>query len=299
MKKKQHILLSLLLGMVIFFTGCQAAAPNATGSKGDSIVDAEIADKNLYDSPNEASLDSLAGENAVQTDRKVIVTVSYNLETKDLDASVSMIEDAVKQMGGYYESSSVRGSTKAGGRGEYVLRIPSNKLNEFTNGVGNWGNIVSQNRTGKDVTSDYYDTETRLSTLRIQYERIEAILKEAKGIEEIIRLETELTRIQTQIERLTTTIKKYDNLIDYCTVNISISQVDSYTKNTDNFLQNIADTFMDSLEFFTEAAKTAILILTWCFPYIVIIVIVVVVILRVEKSRKNKKKQQKNDHKEE
>lgn len=234
--------------------------------------------------------DEAADTESSNTDaRKIILTYKYEIETKDLDQSVQAIEKAVDEAGGYYEKSYIDGNTKNGGYANYVLRIPTNKLDSFIDGVGTFGNIVSQSQNGQDVTSQYYDIESHLTSLKIQQERILELLKQANSLDDILKLETELTKVRNNIEKLTTNLKKYDSLIDYTTVNITVDQVLDYTDNSENFGNTIIETFGKSFSFALEMLKMAIIVLIWMLPYIIIIGLIVILSVVLDKKAKKKR----------
>ncbi|MGI6265415.1 MAG: DUF4349 domain-containing protein, partial [Acutalibacteraceae bacterium] len=215
MKKTLWGLMGLLLAMVLLLCSCgsdlysdksNASLPSSSEYDGEAF--------------HESNASSESNGAIAASRRKIIVSAEYTLETDDLDKTVGKLEQAVAKVGGYYQSSDIEGSTASNGSGYFVVRIPTDRLNEFTDGIGEMAHVVSRSRSGEDVTDQYFDTETRLSSLRIQQERLLELLKKAESLEDILRLENELTDVRTQIESLTTQLKKYDNLIDFSTVTI-------------------------------------------------------------------------------
>lgn len=284
---------TIILLAAVLLAGCGKASGNGFVSE-NAVTDKniEIADDSISvikDTVDTELSDSSTGADA----RKIILTYTYEIETKDLDKSVQAIEAAVNKAGGYYETSKVDGNTENGGYAKYVLRIPTDKLDDFIQGVNTFGNIASQSRNGEDVTSQYYDIESSLASLKIQQERLLELLKQAKSLDDIMKLETELTKVRTNIEKLTTSLKKYDNLIDYTTVNITVDQVSDYTVSNQNFGQTVIDTFCDSFSTAFEMAKRFLLALIWMLPYIIVIGIIVAVAvvfdIRAKKKRNSKK----------
>ncbi len=241
-------------------------------------------------SPTEDAETEAPADRGEESARKIIMRYHFSVETKDLDASVAMLEAAVANCGGYYETSEVSGNTENGGWGEFVLRIPSGKTDEFNTGISDFGNITSQSKNGEDVTTQYYDTENRLKSLKIQQERLLALLEKAESLEDILKIETELTNVRTEIESLTTVLLKYDNLIDYTTVTINLRQVKVYTEPVpETFGTKIAETFKDSIEFTKEVFEGITLAVIWLAPLLVFLgIVAVVVIVIVTKSKKKR-----------
>ncbi len=135
----------------------------------------------------------------------------------------------MKHANGYVERSSIdTSSTSRIKNAEFVFRIPVGELDGFAAFVESSANVLNKTQGGDDVTVQYFDTESRLQSLRIQQERVTAILEQATKISDILEIESELTRIRTEIEELTTTLRRLDNLTDYATVTVYISEVDVY-----------------------------------------------------------------------
>lgn len=283
---------AIVLLAAVVLAGCGKGAPNSGNGLdveiGDGIKlpeDLEYTDTETGDIQKESPSDT---DSSDENSRKIILTYKYEIETKDLDQSVQAIEKAVDEVGGYYEESHIDGNTENGGDASYVLRIPTDKLDLFIDGVGTFGNIVSQSKNGQDVTSQYYDIESRLTSLKIQQERILELLKKANSLDDILKLESELTKVRNNIEKLTTNLKKYDSLIDYTTVTITVDQVVNYTDSSGNFADTIIKTFGESFSFALEILKMIIISLIWLLPYIIVIGLIVT--LAVILDRKSKKK---------
>lgn len=289
---------AVVLLAAVVLAGCG----NEYSESGNSISNVEIGDGiKMPEELEYTDVGDISEKGDSDTDfsdadtRKIILTYKYEIETKDLDQSVKAIEKAVDEAGGYYEESYIDGNTENGGYARYVLRIPTSKLDSFIDGIGTLGNIVSQSKNGQDVTSQYYDIESRLTSLKIQQERLLELLKQADSLDDILKLEAELTSVRSSIENLTTNLKKYDSLIDYTTVTITVDQVLDYTDNNPNFVTTIIETFGDSFTFALEILKRGIIALIWLLPYIIVISVVVVVIVIFDKKSKKKRAARNNN----
>ncbi len=177
---------------------------------------------------NEAMSSNEVKENISAT-RKLIKSASIDLETLEFDSAIETLKNQVEVAGGYIESSNVNGKSMyneyARRNAYFTLRIPSEHFMSFKNNMNTVGNVLSTHDNTQDVTSSYFDTEARLKTLQIQEERLLDILSKAEVIEDVIALERELSNVRYEIENFTGTLKKYDNLINYSTLSVSISEV--------------------------------------------------------------------------
>ena len=181
----------------------------------------------------------------------------------------------------------------------YVIRVPAEKLDEFINQLGNIGNIISTNKTGKNVTQEYFDAEARVKTLKVREERLLEILKKATVLKDLIELEKALADVRYEIESLTTTLRKLDNLVSYSTIELNINEVvESSTIKipAKTYGSKIKNTFLDSILSVKHFFQTCLLIIIAIIPFLVLIIIPLLVVLFIVKKliNKNKTKNGKN-----
>ena len=99
-----------------------------------------------------------------------------------------------------------------------TIRVPAESLDAFLQMTGELGEVQSRSISADDVTDYYFDTETRLETLRILQERYTEYLKTAENMEDIISIERELNNVISEIESMERTIRRLDGQISYSTV---------------------------------------------------------------------------------
>lgn len=140
------------------------------------------------------------------------------------------LDQAVSGMGGRYESRTLHQ------QGSYrslccTVRVPSEKFRLFLDEAGTVGHVTYRSEYTEDVGEAYYDSEARLATQRTKLERLQKLLEEAAGLEDIILLEQALSETELQIEYLTGSLRRYDSLVGYSTVNLQLREV--YRLSTD------------------------------------------------------------------
>jgi len=99
-----------------------------------------------------------------------------------------------------------------------TLRVPAENLDTFLLMTGELGDVISRSISADDVTEYYFDTETRLETLRVLQEKYTEYLKDAKDMEDIISIERELNNTISEIESMERTMRRLDGQITYSTV---------------------------------------------------------------------------------
>lgn len=243
-------------------------------------------------------------EEAALADRKLIKNVSLSMQTLEFDNCIAGLERAIGVCGGYVQFSSVSNNpytyTNSNYRymryANYTIRIPRERLDEFVKTVGNIGNITSQNLNTEDVTLNYLDTESRAEALKIQQERLLALLEKADDIDAIISLEARLSDVTYELEAKERVLKNYDNLVEFSTVRLDISEVERITYVEPEPLtfgqrirEGLSDTFYDIKEGFKDFVYWVVVE----FPYIifwlaVIAVVVILIVRKIKKIRKNR-----------
>jgi len=94
-------------------------------------------------------------------DRKIIKSASMELQTLEYDLAVQRLNDKIVGVGGYIESSNVRGkdiedswSTRSA---HFTLRIPAKQFEQFMSDMTTVGTVIQSNTYGEDVTSQVFD----------------------------------------------------------------------------------------------------------------------------------------------
>lgn len=228
--------------------------------------------------------------------RKLIQRGYLEIQTKELEKSISALNEKVKALGGYIENSSVSGNrveninNSQKRHANFSLRIPTKNFNFFMEGSSAIGNVVTTSISGEDVTSQYFDTEARLKSLKLQEERLLELLKKSGTLKDVLEIEKELATIRYEIENLTGTLKRLDNLIDYSTIDVNLQEVDVLSLgNAGSTLgEKIQYKFINSINNVIEILKGSVIGIIAFIPYLIIIVPIVVIIKYVSKKSTKK-----------
>lgn len=227
-----------------------------------------------------------------ESERKIIKSASMEIQTLQYELAIQRLTDKVKGIGGYVESSNVRGRAmddKHSSRSaHYTLRIPEQQFIQFMSDMNSIGTIIQENSYGDDITSQYYDTDAHMKTLKIQEERLLDILRKAEKIEDIITLERELSNIRYQIEGLQGNLKRWDNLVSYSTLTVSIYEVQEIIKVEEppkTLGQKISQKFTESLDdikdFFEDLAVFGIGSLPLLIVYLPLLLVAALIIRKI------------------
>lgn len=157
--------------------------------------------------------------------RKIIQNMQVSLQVENIMDTIEQISSEAQKSGGYVVESYHRGSDHDSG-GHITVKIPAEKLSLFQSGIANWGKILSKQISGNDITNEYHDTEMRLKHWQEEEKRYLDILKQAKSVEDILKVEGALANVRQQIEQLEGQIKFWDNQVNYAEVSFELQKND-------------------------------------------------------------------------
>ena len=306
MKKLIALLLTGLM-LVSLLAGCAASkdmvamdtetfAPMENGALADGIYDSLSKDR--LDTDYEDSSDK-----GGVTERKLIRKIYLSTETEDMDPLLAAIDSKVSALGGYMESREVYTGSRYASydsrrHADLVIRIPKDKLDEFVAHVGKESNITSSNETSDDVTLTYVAVQSRMTALQKEETRLLELIDKAANLSELLELEKRLTEVRTDLENVTSQLLLYDNLVDFGTIEISISEVQKLTPVQEpGFFNRIGSGFMESLRNLWTFLKELAIFLVVASPYLVTIgavafVTVLIIRLSIRRKRAAKSKKQ-------
>lgn len=282
--KRTIFSLLMVLALLFTLTACSASAPTECG----------YYDKMEMES-NGAVSDSMSSTQELPADRKLIRTVRIQAETEDLSGVVAQIEERLSQFGGYlqqkeiYQGSAYRGTVRR--NANLVIRIPAQELNIFLFHLNNSAHVISSNETVDDVTLHYIDVDSQLKALRIEEERLLAMMEKAENLSDLLAIEQRLTQVQQELQSVASQLKSLDSQIEYATIHLSISEVVEYTPVEEKTpWQEIGDGFMESLSDIGNGFVDVFVFLVANSPRLVLLGgIALVVILLIRRSNKRRK----------
>lgn len=227
--------------------------------------------------------------------QKLIRTYNFSYETLEFENSVAFVSEKVAEYGGYIESSETYGSSSR--TASFTIRIPEKQANAFLNEAGAIGEVIYKSESAKDITLDYYDITARLETLRTQHDRLIELLESAATLEDIVQLESELANVEYEINSYQSQLRVYDNLVDYVTMYIDITEVTQIqVVEEDNFFTEIKKELSRNTKEVTEAVLDMIIVIISAIPYLILLGIAALIVwlIVVLINKKSKKRIQKN-----
>ena len=298
MKKMTAILLVLCL--LLSLTGCGGSSKNYSSAPAvrQEAAEAPMAEAMASDSAAGLTSANSSGSTALPENRKRIITVDMNAETEDLDALQAALDETIRSLDGYVEDQSIyNGSQYATRRYRHAnltVRVPAEKVNQFTSSIAGLANVTSTNLRREDVTLTYVATESRVKALETEQARLLELMEQAETMADLLEIEARLTDVRYELERYASQLRTYDNQINYATIYLSIEEVQEFTPVEDPTLwERITTSFSGSLKGLGNSLQNLLVFLIAASPYLLVYgflaLIIVLPVKRIIRRRKAKK----------
>ena len=271
MKKMTVLLLTLCL--LLTLTACGSSSKNTAGIYREEAA----AEAPMMAADNSIALkgNGESGSTALPENRKWIITVDMNVETENLEELQAALDEKISALDGYVEDQSTHNgsaySTRRYRSASWTVRIPAEKVDQFTEDVAGIANVVSNNLRREDITLQYVATESRVLALQTEETRLLELLAQAETMADLLEIEARLTDVRYELENYASQLRLYDNQVDYATIYLYIEEVQQYTPMEEPSLwERITDGFKDSLEGLGESLENLLVFLIVATPYLVV-----------------------------
>ena len=298
------------------FTDSSSLAGGTNGFAMMAMNDSAVSEEYAYEADSFSAKEAPAaaetagsGENT-QSDlnpEKIIYSSDVTLETTDFESTTASVMALIDRNGGWLESSSVSGANynslakgaKMNRSANYTIRVPNERFDGIMTDLNTLGNVPYSHIYTENVTSQYYDTQARLTTYQAQEKRLIELLDEAQSVSDVIEVENELTEVRYRIESLQTSLRNWDRRVSWSTIYLTVNEVSEYTpekkisygKRLANALRYGMEDLGDTFVGFVEVLPVLI--------FLVLLLIVLILVVKkavrrtpkfVERIRSRKKK---------
>ena len=157
-----------------------------------------------------------AGEDDRKTyARQIIYTAEMQISVYKLDDAMARAEELTLAAGGYVQNLA---------QGYYVLRIPAPALRGVMDELARLGVVEARTLQARDVTEEYVDLTTRIRVLRETQAQLLTLLKQARNVDETLKVRESLDQITMQLEQATGRLRMLESLIGFSTLTVRMSQ---------------------------------------------------------------------------
>jgi hypothetical protein len=158
-------------------------------------------------------------------DKKIIKTATLNLEVKDYKVYNTSLREKLKQYGGYIaQEEQTQSDYKI--ENTITIKIPVDQFDDAVNSISSDVKEVNEKKiTSEDVTTEVIDTRSRLEAKKQVRLRYLDLLKQAKNMEEILSVQSEINSIQEQIESAAGRMEYLQHSSSFSTLHLKYYQI--------------------------------------------------------------------------
>lgn len=226
---------------------------------------------------------------APQQERKIIKNGNVSLKVTDVQNRINEITALAEQGGGYVESSYVDNIVQPNMDAaedskiqretttmiaNMTIKVPAEKFASSFQTIIGMGKLVNQNINSNDVTIQYRDIEARVANLKVQEKHLQEIMTKATTVEDTLKVEVELNRVRTEIDIMTGNLKNWDQLVEYSTIYINMTEVkEAELEKVDvpGVWQNAKQGFINTINNIQKGLEKLFVFLVSAIPYILIL----------------------------
>jgi hypothetical protein len=221
----------------------------------------------------------LPDANALQ--RKIIYTAEVDLVVEDFAEMPSDVATLTKQFGGYVAGSTVTGSPGRPRRGQWTLRVPVARYEEFLAAVQQLGEVRSVSSNSEDVSEEFYDLQARIRNKRQAEQRLLKHLEDSTGkLEEILKVELELDRVREEIERMEGRLRVLNDLTSLTTVTLRVDEIRNYVpEEAVTYATRVRRAFATSIDALVATAKNVSIAAVAASPWLGVLLVPLVLLV--------------------
>ncbi|MBN1523470.1 MAG: DUF4349 domain-containing protein [Spirochaetales bacterium] len=210
MKKSKWVIFIL----VLIFSAC-GANDRFRGTETEEQLDSGVMEKEAAPSPA-GEEPAPVTESAIPQTRYRIKSADMKIEVGDLTGADKQIQNLVTESRGYISFSLLHQSSIS-----LTCKIPADNFDNFINQIETIGMVKNKQITVEDVTSQFFDLETRIKNKRILLARYQSYLARANNTRELVELERTINNVTTEIESLEGSMKNLSSQISYSTLSLT------------------------------------------------------------------------------
>ena len=164
-------------------------------------------------------LSSKTDTSVAAQNRIIVHTAHAVLVVNDVADAIDQVDALARESGGWVVGSD-RSSQHSG---HIAIRVPAPMLNQIIKRLENIAiEVESIALSSQDVTDEYVDSQSRLTSLRATEEVLLKLLGQANKVEDALKVQNEITRVQSQIEAIQGRIKFLEETAAFSLVNVSL-----------------------------------------------------------------------------
>jgi len=153
---------------------------------------------------------------------KVIRNDALSLQVKDVPETITAAGNVATSLGGFVVSSRAQG-TESNAFGDVTLRVPAEQYDAATMRLRALGaKVLKEESSSQDVTDQYVDLVARQKNLELTVAQLQALLMQAKTVDETLKVQTQLTMVSGDLESIKGKVQLIDSRVAFSTISLSL-----------------------------------------------------------------------------
>jgi Domain of unknown function (DUF4349) len=219
-------------------------------------------------------------------DKKIIKTAALDFEVKDFKGYNSKLREKIKGLGGYIAQEE-QNQTDYKIENIVSIKVPVDQFDNALVLLTNDAEKLNEKKvTSQDVTGEYVDTKSRIEAKKQVRQRYIDLLKQAKNMEEILNVQSEINDVQEQIESAAGRVEYLGHSSAFSTINLTYYQVlnpSAKDNNSPNFGTKVGDAFKTGWGWIVDLFVGLVTI--WPLALLTFIVIIIFKRMRIQKPK--------------
>ncbi|MFD0960315.1 DUF4349 domain-containing protein [Paenibacillus chungangensis] len=213
---------------------------------------------------------------------KIIYTANLVMQVKELPAAAVELRNHIHMSDGYileFKDTRHDGEIAA----SYTIKVPAEGFMSFLDRIAEIDNLsVEKSVSGKDVSEEYVDLESRLKSQLLVEERLLAMMEKASKADDLLKFSNQLAAVQEVIEGIKGRLRYLDNNVAFSTIHLRIYQKDqklasAVTEEKMTLGGKLNDVLMGSTSALLKVLEGILIVLVATLPFLPIAALVIAV----------------------
>jgi hypothetical protein len=278
-----------LISIWLFFIACSSGGNGNTesmefGYAPEDMLAINEQEKKSVTEPDLKPTTNETTQTNEKVEKKIIKTANISIEVEDFKKARPALETLLNKYDAYVADESEQNYDYQI-TDEITIRVKAENFDNLLNDVSGLAvHVNSKHVKLSDVTEEFIDISTRLKNKKQVEQQYLELLKKARTIEEILKVNEHIRVIREEIESKEGRLKYLNSQVSLSTIYLSMYQRIESSVNYPGFGYKL----LKALEGGWDGILIFILGLVYLWPFIIIIVITIWLIIRYRKKRKQK-----------
>ena len=155
--------------------------------------------------------------------QKIVYTAAVSLETTEFDKAYAGLKALIEQNHGFISKEETAHKTKYHNtETSLTVRIPAENFQSFYDNIGTDAVVVSSSSNANNITKQYSETQSKISSLEVQEQRLLELEKGADSVENLLNIEDRLQKVREELTVARNSLSSMDTDVTYSTIDITL-----------------------------------------------------------------------------